>query len=260
MVSAMFPRSCTVNPRSGVKTGSPCSTAAARMRQGIHARVAKLRPPAVKPIQRTPIPIRACPARSGSTEILHQSRRPRGVEIVWLLVAAAALGPEVWSDVHAVPGGQWTDSWNSLWSMALPTPRYVWPWWADAEPRCLPAGCLGWAVAAVPVLSLDGLRVVQLALSGWAMQGLAAEWAPSDAPAADRGWRGWAMPVAGGAACGTSEAVAGAPPVLLPGRWRARGVILAGVALLVAALASDVDLGARALAAWLAVALWTHGD
>ena len=232
---------------------------------------------------------------------------------VWLLVAAAALGPEVWSDVHAVPGGQWTDSWNSLWSMHFAHASVAsgqWPWWSDAlnHPHggavLLPDFWGGlFAVVAVPLLGLSmaytAWIALQLALSGWAMQGLAAEWLRGslDEPAADRAaWvagLGYATaPVLlAGAACGTSEAVAGAPPVLAAwATWRAlqrpsvSGVILAGVALLVAALASwyaaviaavfvavlsasrVVDLGARALAPLVAglvlvvpVALWTHG-
>jgi hypothetical protein len=187
--------------------------------------------------------------------------------LVWLAVAAAALGPEVWSDAHAVPGGRWTDSWNSLWSMHFAHTSVAsghWPWWSDAlnyphGGAVLLPDVWGsfFAVAAVPLLGLSSAYTawitVQLALSGWAMHGLAREWLRDslDETAADRAaWvagLGYATaPVLlAGAACGTTEAVAGAPPVLAAwAAWRAlkspsiKGTLLAGLALLFAGMAS----------------------
>ena len=107
---------------------------------------------------------------------------------VWLLAAAAALGPEVWSDVHAVPGGQWTDSWVCLWSMHFAHATVANGQWllvvgrmkafTAAASSCRMSGAetssrrWSYSVSRWPTGTWITLR---LALSGWAMQGLAGD-------------------------------------------------------------------------------------
>ncbi|MEC9389320.1 MAG: hypothetical protein VX944_04530 [Myxococcota bacterium] len=240
--------------------------------------------------------------------------RTIGLEfIAWIAVSVAVLGPGLWTDPHAVPGGVWTDVHNSMWSMQFAADALTsgaLPWHTDALNHPAggtvllpdPLGAL-FAGFAVPVLGMAGAYtawiVLQLALSGWAMQHFATAWlAPRlERPRARRA--GWVAGLAyssapvllAGAACGTTEAVAGAPPVLAAwAAWKAatepgaRTAIAAGGALLLAALASWYAaviaavfaavlalravpaVGLRALgplAAGLALvvplAVWTHG-
>ncbi len=194
-------------------------------------------------------------------------RHPIVQLLIWLVVAAAVLGPEVWLEAHAVPGGTWTDTWNSLWSMHFAHQSVAsgqLPWWTDAlnypdGGSVLLPDALGslFAVAAVPVLGLSGAYTawvtLQLALGGWAMQGFSQEWLSETLDEAAARRAAWVAGLAyatapvlvAGAACGTTEAVAGAPPVLAAwAAWRAtQGVNLRSVgwvsgAMLLAAAAS----------------------
>jgi len=231
----------------------------------------------------------------------------------WTAIAMAALGPELWTNLHAVPGGRWTDAYNSMWSMQFAADALTngsLPWHADAlnHPQggtvLLPDPFGGlFAAFAVPVLGMAGAYTawitLQLALSGWVMQRFATEWLGTELEAAAAARAGWVAGFAycsapvllAGAACGTTEAVAGAPPVLAAwAGWRAlqrsgaRSTAWAAGALLVASVASwyaaviaAVTVGALTLHALptkgvralmplgaglvlvVPFALWTHG-
>jgi len=188
--------------------------------------------------------------------------------LVWIAVAAGALGPELWLSSDTVPGGPWTDVWNSMWSMnfayeSLSSGQL--PWHTDAlgfpdgGTVLLPDlwGAL-FAGLTVPILGLTSSYtawiVLQLALGGLVTQGFCTEWLGAtgleDEAAKRAGWvAGLAATTApvylAGAACGTTEAVASAWPALAAWMtWRAirdsnwRTIGIAAVSLFAAAVAS----------------------
>ena len=188
--------------------------------------------------------------------------------MVWIGVAACALGPDLWLGDQLVPGGPWTDVWNSLWSMNFAHESFSsgeFPWHTDAlgHPEggtvLLPDlwGAL-FAGLAVPLLGLTATytawMVLQLALGGLVAQGFCTEWLNASGlqrpESARAGWvAGLAYTTApvylAGATCGTTEAVASAWPALAAWMaWRAhndpqlRAIGIAAVSLFVAAVAS----------------------
>lgn len=240
--------------------------------------------------------------------------RTIGLELLaWIAVSMAVLGPGLWTDPNTVPGGVWTDVHNSMWSMQFAADALTsgaLPWQTDALNHpdggtvLLPDPIGGlFAAVAVPVLGLNvaytAWITLQLALSGWVMQRFATEWLREELEAPNAKRAGWIAGIAygtapvllAGAACGTTEAVAGAPPVLAAwAAWRALrtpsvgATLAAGGALLLAAVASWYAaviaavvvgvltlnrlpsrglkaLGPLAVGLGLAVplALWTHG-
>ncbi|MBC8455003.1 MAG: hypothetical protein H8D71_02220 [Deltaproteobacteria bacterium] len=188
--------------------------------------------------------------------------------MVWIGVAVCALGPDLWLGDQMVPGGPWTDVWNSLWSMNFAHESFSngqFPWHTDALGHpgggtvLLPDlwGAL-FAGLAVPLLGLTATytawMVLQLALGGLVAQGFCTEWLCASGLERPESVRaGWVAGLAyttapvylAGATCGTTEAVASAWPALAAWMaWRAhndtnwRTIGIGAVSLFAAAVAS----------------------
>jgi len=184
----------------------------------------------------------------------------------YLFVAIAILWPATQIGTHWVPGGQWTDVWNSIWAMEFAHQSILnghLPWVANMLGHPHGGAVLlpdFWgAVFAVPAVGLVGPEsamtawvTIQLALTGWVTHLFARDWLETSGLKRENAHRAsWvagighmASPVIlAGAQCGTTEAVSGGWLALAVWSvWRTnhhrsrQSTLLAGLALWAATL------------------------